>query len=189
VGNDSYNSAALHATLMKEGVSMLMDVVMCSWNSSKPYFNLVLQSIKQEIPVHCFISIDRFSNDNTLKVVREYFPEAKVVQTESSLAGSRQLGIQNVDTEYFVFVDDDVVLPKGWFKKLWSNVDSQTGAIQAYAVPVVRLPYEEKWRDWQERWASSRFGPRTPSSKAESKIIEIVEANKNIFSGYTQHNH
>jgi len=165
---------------------MLMDVVMLSWNSNKPYFRHVLQSIKQEIPVHCFIVVDRFSIDDTLHVIREYFPEAKVVQTDGSLAKSRQLGIQNVDTEYFVFVDDDIILPKGWLEKLESNIDSETGAIHAYAVPALRLPYEQEWREWQEKWAVSKLRKhKTPSTKYESKIIEIVEGNKNTFAGYT----
>jgi glycosyltransferase involved in cell wall biosynthesis len=167
---------------------MLLDVVMCTWNSNKPFFRHVLQSIKQEIPVHCFILIDRFSSDNTLQVVRSFFPEAKLVLTDSSLAKSRQLGIQNVDTEYFVFVDDDVILPKGWFEKLWSSLDSKTGAIHAYAVPALRLSYEEKWREWQEKWAKSKLRKRRlkdASLEKESKIIEVTEENKNKFSGYT----
>jgi glycosyltransferase involved in cell wall biosynthesis len=167
---------------------MFLDVVMCTWNSNKPYFRYVLQSIKQEIPVHCFILIDRFSSDNTFQVVREYFPEAKLVLTDSSLAKSRQLGIQNVDTEYFVFVDDDIILPNGWFEKLWSSLDSKTGAIHAYAVPALRLPYEEKWRKWQEKWAKSKLRMRKlkrASLEKEAKIIEVTEENKNKFSGYT----
>jgi len=165
---------------------MLMDVVMLSWNSNKPYFRHVLHSIKQEIAVHCFIIVDRFSIDDTLQVIREYFPEAKVVQTDGSLAKSRQLGIKNVDTEYFVFVDDDIILPKGWLEKLENNIDSETGAIHAYAVPALRLPYEQEWREWQEKWAVSKLRKhKTPSTEYESKIIEIVEGNKSTFAGYT----
>jgi glycosyltransferase involved in cell wall biosynthesis len=112
----------------------------------------------------------------------------KIFQTDNSLAKSRQLGIQNVDVDYFVFIDDDIILPKGWFKKLWSNVDSKTGAIHAYALPAVHLPYEEKWRIWQEKWVKSkqrRSKLNGAPLRKEVKIIEIKKENKNKFLGYT----
>lgn len=38
-------------------------------------------------------------------------------------------GIRLVDTEYFVFVDDDVELPVGWFERVTSFLDVKVGAI------------------------------------------------------------
>ena len=165
-----------------------MDVVMCTWNSNKQFFRTVLQSIKREIPVHCFILIDRFSKDTTTNVVRSIFPEAKLFPTDKSLAESRLLGIEKVDTEYFIFIDDDIVLPNGWFKKLQNSLDSKTGAIQAHAVPAIKLSYVEKWRKWQEKWTKSKLRIQRLKKKAldeEAKIIEITEENKNKILGYT----
>ena len=167
---------------------MRMDVVMCTWNSNKPFFRAVLKSIKREIPVHCFILIDRFSKDTTQDVVRSFFPEAKIFVTDKSLAKSRLLGIENVDTKYLIFVDDDIVLPKGWFKKLQNSLDVKTGAIQAHAVPGIKLSYVEKWSKWQEKWAKNKLRIRGLNKKAlneEAKIIEVTEENKNKFLGYT----
>jgi len=152
---------------------------MCTWNSNKPYFERVLQSIKREIPVHCFILVDRFSCDNGPQVVQRYFPDARIILTNSELAKARQLGIQFVDTEHFVFVDDDIVLPNGWFRGLWGYIDSETGAIHAQAVPVVPLLYEEKWRRWQEKRAE-RLG-----KMVERGILEVTEKNMDKNLGYT----
>ena len=41
--------------------SELIDVVMCTWNSHRPWFHKCLFSIKREIPVHQFILVDRYS--------------------------------------------------------------------------------------------------------------------------------
>ena len=38
--------------------SQPIDVVMCTWNSSKPYFRRCLSSIKREVDVHHFVVVD-----------------------------------------------------------------------------------------------------------------------------------
>lgn len=152
---------------------------MCTWNSNRSYFRQVLESIKREIAVHCFILLDRFSGDSTVQVVRQHFPDAKVILTNDELARARELGIKHVSTDFFIFVDDDIVLPKGWFQRLWKNVDSRTGAIHAHAVPAIRLPYEEKWGKWQEEWSESMGKP------VKRGNVEVNDKNMDRFLGYT----
>jgi glycosyltransferase involved in cell wall biosynthesis len=156
---------------------MLVDVIMLAWNSDKPYFKHVLESIKREIPIHCFILVDKYSSDKTVQTVRTYFPNAKIILSDNQLAKARQLGIQHVDTEYFVFVDDDIILPNGWFEKLRKNIDSETGAIHALAIPAVRLPYEEKWRKWNEKELGTK--------KTLENTLEITKQNAHEIRGYT----
>jgi hypothetical protein len=49
-------------------------------------------------------------------MIRKYFPEAKVIFDKGTRATARQKGIEAVGTEWFVFVDSDVVLKEGWFE-------------------------------------------------------------------------
>ena len=105
-----------------------VDVVMCTWNSNKPYFERCLKSVKREIPVHHVIVVDRFSRDGTVDTIRKYF-EPIVVHTHENLGRARMAGIRLVDTEYFVFVDDDVELPLGWFERVTSFLDIKVGAV------------------------------------------------------------
>ncbi|MEM2111090.1 MAG: glycosyltransferase family A protein [Candidatus Bathyarchaeia archaeon] len=137
---------------------MKVDVVMCTWNSNKPYFVKCLNSIRREIPVHHFILIDRFSNDGSVKTVKEIFPKAIVKETCANLGVARQLGIRLVDTEFFVFVDDDIELCSRWFREITTHIDSATGAIHGQAVIVLR--HLSKWFEWSwEKWLPYRKGP------------------------------
>ncbi|MEM4201544.1 MAG: glycosyltransferase family A protein [Nitrososphaerales archaeon] len=62
------------------------------------------EMIKREIPVNNII----YSYDRPLGVARQRL-------------------IESVSTEWFVFVDTDVVLLPGWFEKVWRYVDATTG--------------------------------------------------------------
>lgn len=110
-----------------------LDVVMCTWNSNRPFFEKCLESIKREIPVHHFIVVDRFSHDRTIDVIKRHFKPI-VIETEANLAEARAMGIAQVDTEYFVFVDDDIELPAGWFKRVTSFINERVGAIHEEVV-------------------------------------------------------
>lgn len=125
-----------------------VDVVMCTWNSNKPYFARCLKSIKREIPVHHLVVVDRYSQDGTIDAVSRHFGSALVaVKSEENLAKARMIGISRVDTEYFVFVDSDVELPQGWFKRLVSYVDDDVGACHdhGFAVHLLIMFLLTKW--------------------------------------------
>jgi glycosyltransferase involved in cell wall biosynthesis len=112
-----------------------IDVIMCTWNSNKPYFRRCLLSIKREVNVHHIIIIDRYSSDGTLEAVAGVFPESMIFQTNANLASARRIGIAHVDTEYFAFIDADIEVSSGWFTSLISLVKSgkQIAAVQGFA--------------------------------------------------------
>lgn len=112
-----------------------IDVIMCTWNSNKPWFKRCLISIKREIPVCHFIVVDRFSNDGTVSVIKNIFPDAVIVQNNFNLGKARQEGIKYVDTQWFAFIDDDIELFNGWFKTITNYIRSSTGAIAFVALP------------------------------------------------------
>jgi glycosyltransferase involved in cell wall biosynthesis len=110
-----------------------IDVIMCTYQSNKPYFHAVLQRILQHVPIHCFTVIDRFSSDGTADKILELFPNAKVVHSMENLGSARKLGINIVDTPFFAFVDDDVLLLKGWYEYTKGLMNSRVGAVACYA--------------------------------------------------------
>lgn len=110
-----------------------IDVVMCTYNSNKWYFNKCLKSIKRAIPIHHFIVIDKYSSDGTLEVVKILFAQnLKIIQTDESLAMARKIGIKEVDTDLFAFIDDDVELSDAWFRKLLLYIKNDVGAVQGF---------------------------------------------------------
>jgi glycosyltransferase involved in cell wall biosynthesis len=62
--------------------------------------------------------VDHYSTDKTLDIAKKY--KAKIIFENVSLGYARQLGIENVSTEYFLFVDSDVII-KGnkWLEKAY----------------------------------------------------------------------
>lgn len=113
--------------------SELIDVIMCTWNSNKPWFRKCLLSIKREVDINHFIVVDRYSSDDTVRVIESIFPNAIVIQTNVNLGLARQIGIKQVDTRYFAFIDDDVELCKDWFSKLITFMSARgIGAVQGF---------------------------------------------------------
>jgi len=114
-----------------------IDVIMCTWNSNKPWFKNCLHSIRREIPICHFIVVDRFSNDGTQRAVKEIFPEAIIIESDLNLGRARAEAIKHVDTEWFIFVDDDVELFNGWFKAISEYLNPMVGAVAFIALPEV----------------------------------------------------
>jgi len=99
------------------GCAQLIDVVMLTKNSNRPWFRRVLAAIMREIPVHHFIVVDGYSTDGTVDVVKEFFGDKVIViKTKAPLGCARYLGMRAVDTEWFAFIDSDVEVLPGWFK-------------------------------------------------------------------------
>lgn len=113
---------------------MKYDVIVLTYNSQK-FLEKVLDSVYREIPVCHLIVVDGYSTDKTLEIVQKY-PNVKVVQSRKSLGKCREIGIREVDTEWFVFVDSDVVLRKDWLKKMKEYIQPEVGAVEGLDVVI-----------------------------------------------------
>lgn len=113
-----------------------VDVVMCTWNSCSPWFKRCLLSIRENIPIHCFILVDRNSNDKTVDTVNEIFPDAIIIQTSEKLARQRSIGISKVDTEWFLFCDDDIEFNGEWYKAITKKIRDDVGGLNGVAIPT-----------------------------------------------------
>jgi glycosyltransferase involved in cell wall biosynthesis len=93
-----------------------IDVIMPAWNSNCPYFPEVIRRVCNFVDLHRLIVIDRFSDDGTLEVLKRMIPKSKllVIKSDCDLARARYLGIQQVKTSIFAFVDSDVLIPVNW---------------------------------------------------------------------------
>ena len=111
-----------------------IDVIMPTWNSNKPYFERVIKLIKDNVPVHKFVVVDRFSRDGTLDVIKKYFPRAVIIQTNANLAMARKIGIMYTNCEFIAFIDDDVFITKEWFPKLYGLMKRFPNIGMAYSL-------------------------------------------------------
>jgi glycosyltransferase involved in cell wall biosynthesis len=113
-----------------------LDVVMPTLNSASrigvDVFRKVLGRIFTEIPVNRLIVVDDRSKDKTLDVLKEF--NVTILNGTGSLGQAREIGIKNVETEWFYFVDDDNLVPRKFHERMWRYADEKTGMIFANAI-------------------------------------------------------
>jgi glycosyltransferase involved in cell wall biosynthesis len=91
-----------------------------------------VESIYDNVPVAHLIVVDGGSTDRTISILNEFnkkYHNIKILFDHGTRATARQKGIDNVSTEWFVFVDSDVVLCQGWYKKAQKYLTSDVGAV------------------------------------------------------------
>ena len=104
---------------------MKIDVVMITKNSLKPCLQECLNAILQNIPVASLIIVDSESQDGTLEVIKNRIKKSKakftLIQRNVKRGKARELGIRKVSTDWFAFIDSDVILTKNWFTEISVN--------------------------------------------------------------------
>jgi len=110
---------------------MRVDVVIITKNSEN-MLSKCLNSIYENVPLNRLIIVDGHSTDKTLEIVREFQNKHRnvlLLQDKGNRATARQKGIDQVKTEWFMFVDSDAVLCQNWFKKAKKHLDQNVGAV------------------------------------------------------------
>jgi glycosyltransferase involved in cell wall biosynthesis len=110
-----------------------IDVVLCTLNSDF-ILEECLDSLYSHIPICHLIVIDGFSEDKTIGIIENFndkYGNVKIIQTEAKLGKSREIGIKKVDSEWFAFIDSDVILKSGWFEDIFENVQNDVGAVES----------------------------------------------------------
>jgi len=108
-----------------------VDVVLLTKNSEK-VLEKCLESVYRNVPVGQLIAVDGYSTDRTLDILNQFNKKhhnVKVILDRGTRATARQQGIRHVSTEWFMFVDSDVVLCKNWYQKALKPVSERVGAV------------------------------------------------------------
>jgi len=114
---------------------MRLDVVMLTKNSYSRLGRLLAQVVErafEEIPVNDFYVIDGGSTDKTITILSR-FPVK--IYYGGNRAESREIAVDLVSTEFFVFLDDDALLCRGWLDKIMPEMDDTTGGVWGLTLP------------------------------------------------------
>jgi len=110
---------------------MKIDVIMITKNSQKPCLVESINSIVNNIPLNKLIVVDNFSIDETINIINRYNNiSTKVIQKNCNRGMAREIGIKKVETDWFAFIDSDIILEKDWFKLIAKNISKKIGAIE-----------------------------------------------------------
>lgn len=94
-------------------------IIIVTHNHGK-YINSCIASIlKQSFP-HEIIVIDNRSNDNTVQLIKEKFPEIKIIESPENkgYGAGNNLGVKHAKGEYIVVLNPDTIVEKDWLKEL-----------------------------------------------------------------------
>ena len=108
-----------------------IDVVLLTKNSQRR-LKECLVSVYKNVPVNQLIVVDGYSTDETLPIIKEFdniYHNVKIVFDKGNRATGRQTGISLVATDWFIFVDSDVILCKDWYKKAQHYINENVGAV------------------------------------------------------------
>jgi glycosyltransferase involved in cell wall biosynthesis len=108
-----------------------IDVAILTLNSERK-LRQCLHSVYENVPVKRLVVVDGYSTDGTLEIFRYFqakYGNVVIVQESGTRGSARQTAIGMVQTEWFLFVDSDVVLSKDWFAKAEKLVHDDVGAV------------------------------------------------------------
>jgi glycosyltransferase involved in cell wall biosynthesis len=122
---------------------MKVDVVVLTKNSEET-LNESLESIYENVPVNKLIVVDGFSTDQTSEIIKafdEKFHNVLFIRDFAKRGKARQIGLEHVETEWFMFVDSDAILCNRWFEKAKKFMGKDVGAIWGIELwSVIRNP-------------------------------------------------
>lgn len=130
-----------------------VDVVVLTRNSEKT-IGKCLDSIVKNVPLNRLIIVDGNSTDTTLDAINRFgskHANIRIIKSNGTRGAARQTGTENVTTEWFMFVDSDVILCEDWFKKASAYVRDGVGAIWGLDIPGdVRNAFLIRILGWME---------------------------------------
>lgn len=91
-----------------------------------------LTSIYNNVPVNNLIIVDGCSIDHTVEIVRDFqqkYGNVTFIREKGTRGGARQTAIELIKTDWFLFVDSDVILSKNWYREAKKLVKDDVGAI------------------------------------------------------------
>jgi len=109
-----------------------VDVVMLTKNSMRPSLHETLASVYANVPINRIIAVDGGSTDGTTEFLSGRKGVILVNDAGGTRATARQKGIEMVETEFFAFVDSDMILQTDWFTQALNLMGPGVGAISTY---------------------------------------------------------
>jgi len=139
-----------------------IDVVLLTKNSEHK-LDKCLASIYENVPVKNLIVVDGFSTDGTMEIVNKINREhgnIKVLKVNGSRAKAREKGMRQVSTDWFMFVDSDVLLSRNWLENAEKSIKSDVGAVWGVNVDVIPNVKNQQVLKMQSLIARQCFGLR-----------------------------
>jgi glycosyltransferase involved in cell wall biosynthesis len=136
-----------------------------------------LGSVYENLPIGNLIVVDGNSTDSTLRILQESqerYGNLIVLPDKGTRASARQKAIGYVKSDWFMFVDSDVVLCDGWFAKARKLMSDDVGAI--WGIEIWSVLRGTKFLNLFERITMKIFNRRggTHDLLVRTKAVEDI---------------
>jgi len=122
---------------------MRVDVAVLTKNSAQT-IESCLDSVYKNVPVNRVIVVDGYSTDNTMEILRKFQEKHGniiLIWDKGTRGSARQRAIEEVETDWFMFVDSDAILCDKWFDKAKKFMKSDVGAVWGIEIwPIIKNP-------------------------------------------------
>ncbi len=109
-------------------------VVILNWNGRAFLRQFLPGIIRNSSHIADIFVIDNFSSDDSIAYLREHFPTVRIIRNESNLgfAGGYNKGLEEVENDYYIFLNSDIEVTAGWIEPLleFMDIHSEVAACQ-----------------------------------------------------------
>ena len=137
-----------------------IDVAILTMNSER-MLRECINSVYKNVHVKNLIVVDGFSTDGTSEIINEFqkkYGNVTFIQEKGTRGSARQTAIQLVKTDWFMFVDSDVLLSANWFANAKKLIKDDVGAI--WGIEIWSVMKEKKLLKIFERMTMKIFEKR-----------------------------
>ncbi|CAG0954191.1 MAG: glycosyltransferase family 2 protein [Bacteroidetes bacterium] len=121
-------------------------VVILNWNGKK-LLQKFLPSVIQFSPSASIYVIDNCSNDDSISLIKEQFPQVKIIQNEKNFGFAKGYneGLKKINAPYFLLLNSDVEVTDNWLHPLEKllNENVQMAACQPKVLSFSKPDYFE----------------------------------------------
>ncbi|MEP1094870.1 MAG: glycosyltransferase family 2 protein [Cyclobacteriaceae bacterium] len=154
-------------------------VVILNYNG-RDYLNRFLPSLISHTPDVELIVADNASTDDSLELLKTGFPSVRRIEMgkNSGFAGGYNLALQEVKADYFVLLNSDVEVSKGWLTPMIDFLDKNS----LYAACQPKILDFNKQDHFEYAGASGGFLDRYGFPFCRGRIFDKVELDQGQYN-------
>ncbi len=112
---------------------MKLSTVICNYNTRGELARVLPSLLRQDVESHQIIVVDNASSDGSAALVREQFPDVRLIESGANLwySGGNNLGFRSAEGDYVLILNADTVIPPGALATMAQYLDHhrEVGAI------------------------------------------------------------
>jgi len=160
--------------LKKESIKLKIAIVILNWNGEKMLKCFLPSVIKNSRTENTEIIVaDNGSTDSSVKLLREHFPEIKIIELKKNygFAKGYNKALKKIDSDYYILLNSDVEVTPGWINPMISVMekDPEVAAVQ----PKI-LSWKKK-DEFEYAGAAGGFIDKLGFPLCRGRILDVTE--------------